>query len=258
LTPVVATWDDHDYGANDAGAEFPMKGESKDVFLDFFGEPADSERRLRDGGVYDAYTYGPEGRRVQVILLDTRWDRSPIAVVSDAEAAERKRRNIGPYAPTTGPEARMLGEDQWKWFEEQLRQDADVRLIGTSIPFLQEGTGWETWENFPDERDRLLQLIDRTGAEGIIFLTGDTHRAQFSRVDDAAAYPLWEINSSGLTENWPWPAPDSNRLGGTYVEDNYGLLRIDWSKADPDITLEIRDVAGDLVMQNMVRLSQLR
>jgi alkaline phosphatase D len=258
LTPVVATWDDHDYGANDAGAEYPMKRESKEAFLDFFGEPADSERRLRDGGVYAAYSFGPEGRRVQVILLDTRWDRSPIAVVSKAEAAERKRRNIGPYAPTTGSGARMLGEDQWQWLEEQLQQEAEVRLIGTSIPFLQEGTGWETWANFPDERDRLLALIERTGAEGIIFMTGDTHRAQFSKVVETAAYPLWEINSSGLTENWPWPAPDSNRLGGTYVEDNYGLIRIDWSKADPDITLEIRDVAGSLVMQNTVRLSELR
>lgn len=108
LTPVVATWDDHDYGVDDAGADYPMKRQSKQVFLDFFGEPSHSMRRLRDGGVYDAYLHGPDDRRVQVILLDTRWDRSPLQRVSDAEFAERKRVNAGPYTAKTGPDARML------------------------------------------------------------------------------------------------------------------------------------------------------
>src|SRR3546814_10905031 len=39
---VVGTWDDHDYGRNNAGAEYPMKRQSKQVFLDFFGEPQNS------------------------------------------------------------------------------------------------------------------------------------------------------------------------------------------------------------------------
>lgn len=257
-TPVVATWDDHDYGENDAGAEYPMKAESKDALLDFFGEPADSDRRTQPGGVYAAYLYGPQGQRVQVILLDTRWDRSPLARVSEAEYAQRQRVNAGPYTGSRGPEVRLLGKEQWAWLEEQLRQPAQLRLIGTSIPFVQEGTGWETWENFPDERARLLDVIERTNAKGVLFITGDTHRAQFSKLVGAAAYPLWELNSSGLTENYPYAAPDENRLGGVYTEDNYGLIRIDWSKPDPDITLEIRDVENDLVMQNTIRLSELQ
>jgi alkaline phosphatase D len=258
LAPVVATWDDHDYGVNDAGGDYPMKQDSKQAFLDFFGEPPASERRLRDGGIYTSYTYGPPDQRVQVILLDTRWDRSPLVRVSDAEYAARKRDNIGPYAPNPDPAARMLGEDQWQWLEEQLRQPARLRLIGTSIPFLQDGTGWETWANFPHERERLRRLIVDTEAEGIIFITGDTHRAQFSKLVGAAPYPLWEVNSSGLTENWQWAAPDANRLGGFYADDNYGLIRVDWSKPDPDIIMEIRNTANALIMQNTIRLSELQ
>lgn len=257
-TPVIATWDDHDYGANDAGAEYPMKAQSKQAFLDFFGEPPDSDRRLRDGGVYAVYNYGPEDRRVQIILLDTRWDRSPLARVDAAEYARRKPVNIGPYTATTGPSARILGEDQWAWLEEQLRQPARLRVIGTSIPFLQEGSGWETWDNFPDERRRLLDLIERTGANGVLFITGDTHHAQFSKLAGAAPYALWEVNSSGLTENYPDVAPDRNRLGGYYAEDNYGLIRVDWSKPDPAVIMEIRNTANDVVMQNTVRLSELQ
>ena len=32
---VLATWDDHDYGKNDAGTEYPKKNESQQLFLDF-------------------------------------------------------------------------------------------------------------------------------------------------------------------------------------------------------------------------------
>ncbi len=75
--PVLGTWDDHDYGANDAGGEFPKKAESQQVFLDFFGAPADDPRRTREG-IYSAQIIGPPGRRVQIILLDQRYFRSPL------------------------------------------------------------------------------------------------------------------------------------------------------------------------------------
>ncbi len=257
-TPIIATWDDHDYGANDIGAENPIKVASKQLLLDFFAEPAGSERRLREGGIYTAYLYGPSDRRVQVILLDTRWDRTPLKRVSEAEYSQRQQVYAGPYTAAVGPDAHLLGEDQWQWLKVQLQQPARLRLIGTSIPFLQDGTGWETWANFPEERARLIALITDTGANGVIFLTGDTHRAQFSKLAGAAPYPLWEVNSSGLTENWQWAAPDKNRLGGVYSEDNYGLLRIDWRKADPDVSMEIRNVRNELVMQNTIRLSELQ
>ena len=73
----LSTWDNHDYGSHNGGAEFEHKAVAKEVFLDFFGEPAASHRRLRDG-IYTARTFGPEGRRVQVILLDNRWNRGPL------------------------------------------------------------------------------------------------------------------------------------------------------------------------------------
>lgn len=257
-TPVIATWDDHDYGANDAGREYPQKIASKQIFLDFFGEPLASERRLRTGGLYTAYTYGPIGQRVQIILLDTRWDRTGLARVSDEEYAKRRREWIGPYTATTDPAARLLGEDQWHWLAEQLQQPAELRLIATSIPFLQEGTGWENWSNFPLEHARLATLLRERSADGVIFLTGDTHRGQFSKRTDLGRYPLLEVNASGLTENVDWPAPDRSRLGGVYTEDNFGLIRIDWRQADPEITMEIRAVDNDLVLQNTIRLSELQ
>ena len=57
--PILATWDDHDLGANDAGGDYPKKDESQKIFLDFFGDPDDSPRRHRPG-VYDAKVSVPK------------------------------------------------------------------------------------------------------------------------------------------------------------------------------------------------------
>src|SRR5690606_25410923 len=56
LAPLLATWDDHDYGINDGGADFTKRRESQQVFLDFLKTPADSPRRKQDG-IYDAAVY---------------------------------------------------------------------------------------------------------------------------------------------------------------------------------------------------------
>ena len=97
VCPVVATWDDHDYGKDDAGAEFEMRRESQQVFLDFLGVEKDDPRRTQEG-VYWSKVYGPAGRRVQIILLDARYFRGPLKKGYDArEPGEGYR---GKYAPS--------------------------------------------------------------------------------------------------------------------------------------------------------------
>ncbi len=83
----MATWDNHDYGTHNGGAEFFLKEQSKSAFLDFFGEPSDSPRRKREG-IYDAKIFGSEGQRVQIILLDTRYFKGPF--VQDTRSPEEK------------------------------------------------------------------------------------------------------------------------------------------------------------------------
>jgi|ERR1044072_2569916 alkaline phosphatase D len=38
LAPIMATWDDHDFGVNDGGDDYPQKVKSQKVFLDFWGD----------------------------------------------------------------------------------------------------------------------------------------------------------------------------------------------------------------------------
>ena len=49
--PVLATWDDHDYGRNDAGADFAHKEKAQRLFLDYWGIGA-GDPRARRPGVY--------------------------------------------------------------------------------------------------------------------------------------------------------------------------------------------------------------
>lgn len=265
--PLLATWDDHDYGANDAGGEYPKKAESQQVFLDFFGAPPNDPRRTRPG-VYNAQTFGPSGRRVQVIMLDLRYFRSPLK--HDFPAGEPGEGREGPYGPNRDPDATILGAAQWKWLEEQLRQPADLRLIGSSVQVISHEHGYESWANFPAERERLLHLVRDTHANRIVFLSGDRHEADISRLPAAdplgVGYSLFDITSSSLNQKSGTLTKakvlfrneiNSYRVGTIYYEENFGLIDIDWNQSDPLVRLQVRDVQGNVVLQQRLTLHQL-
>lgn len=47
-------------------------------------------------------------------------------------------------------------------------------------------------------------------------------------------------------------------MGLTYFETNFGTVVIDWEQPDPVIRLQVRDAAGGVVLQQRVKLSDLR
>ena len=266
--PVLATWDDHDYGLDDSGADYPMRRQSQAVFLDFFAAPPDDERRTRDG-VYCARVFGPPGRRVQVILLDTRSFRSPLK--GGFRPGERGEGRRGKYLPDPDPAATMLGEAQWRWLEEQLKAPAELRVIGSSVQVVPDEHGWEKWGNFPRERERLFRLIKQTGAGGVVLLSGDRHLAEISRLPAdhplGVGYPLYDVTSSSLnspsgnaTAAGTRFANEANsyRLGLTYFDTNFGTVHVDWDKPDPVVRLQVRDEKGDVALQQRLPLSQLK
>lgn len=266
--PIIGTWDDHDFGANDAGAEYPKKRESQQVFLDFFEVPRDDVRRSQVG-VYSAHLFGTSEKRVQLILLDARYFRSPLKRGFDPGEQGEGRRGI--YLPNTDLEATVLGETQWQWLAKQFAEPAQLRIICSSVQVIPDEHGWEMWGNFPRERARLFRLIRETRAEGVILISGDRHLAEISRLPsdhpDSPGYPLFEVTSSSLN------APSGNfskagvrfaneinsyRVGLTYFDTNFGTIQIDWDQPDPIIRLQVRDEKGGVVLQQRLRLSQLR
>ena len=249
---VLATWDDHDFGVNDGGADYPKRVESQRVFLDFWKDAADSVRRTRPG-VYDAHIIGPPGKRVQFILLDTRYFRSSLKRGSE-------RRTGGPWVPDDDPNKTMLGEAQWRWLESELQKPAEFRIVASSIQLIAEAAGQETWSNLPHERERFLKLLSKTKASGVVLISGDRHWSELSSLTQGVPYPLFDLTSSSFNQPHGRGTPTQNRHRAsktTYHKENFGAITIEWAN-DPKITLEIRNTIGERQLGKSLRLSDLQ
>jgi alkaline phosphatase D len=260
--PVMATWDNHDYGKHNGGAEFELKEMAKTAFLDFFGEPKDSQRR-KTPGIYDAKIFGPTGQRVQIILLDTRYFKGPF--VKDKRSKEEKKAaglsgSMGNYVPNKDPDVTLLGKAQWLWLEEQLLKPAEVRFIVSSTQVIPDEKAMDEWGNYPLERQRLFNLIKKTKANGVIILSGNVHFTEISKLG-YFPYPLLEFSSSGLTHTNKHYAKAKNtyRIAGPYAEPHFGMIEIDWdAKPSTYINLSVVSLDGGIAFSYSVALSSLR
>lgn len=226
-TPIIGTWDDHDYAYNNAGGDISFKRESQRLFLDFMEVPQDSPRRIQEG-IYTSHEFGEAGKRIKFIMLDNR------------------------YFKGLEPSALLLGEQQWKWLEQEFKTStADLHFIavglpvfGPLIPFTEE------WGEYATEQNRLLKLLKTYNPKGVVFLTGDKH---FSSI-----YKYWgqlEFMSSGMTHvtnrKFWWYL--GRRYPVTYFGESYGQIDIDWDGNTPLLTMMIRDPKGRQIHKKQVR-----
>lgn len=216
--PVIGTWDDHDYARDNSDGHLLTKKDSQKQFLDFLEEPEFSPRRFQEG-VYTAYDFGTEGRRVKIILLDNRYFK-----------------NLDPKHP-------LLGKVQWDWLESQLRNSkadfhiimAGLQIFAPKIPLTEE------FADYPVEMQRLLGLVQKHKPKGALFLSGDKHFASISR-----KHGQLEFTASGMTH----VAPKSTwwflarQFEKTFFGLNYGLIDLSWVGSNPKIRLAIRGVKG--------------
>lgn len=252
-SPIMAVWDDHDYGMDDAGANYPQREASKKIILDFFEEPEKSARRSQAGGIYTSRVLGQEGKRIQIILLDTRYSRSDLKKAPGGSQTG--------YIPDSSSNAAMLSPEQWIWLEEQLKQPAEVRLIGSSIQVVSEDHRFEKWANMPAERSRLFETIRKSGANGVVILSGDRHLGEISSMDAGLGYPLVDITASGINQASPTyrnAEVNKHRLAAMPWGNHFGVVRVDWSRADPLIRLELRDEDNDVAVSHRIPLSALK
>jgi alkaline phosphatase D len=189
--PLYATWDDHDFGANDTNGLLLGKENAQQVFREYHANPSYGDGRE---GIYTKFRMSG----VEFFLLDTRYfaatARSPIA---------------------DGPT--LLGAAQWEWLREGLRSsDAPFKVLASGLIWngaVRPGTP-DHWDTYPEEREAIFRFLGDEGISGVVLMGGDIHRTRVLRYETRAlvGYPLTElitspIHSGVIVEaNTPHPA----------------------------------------------------
>ncbi|TQV76728.1 alkaline phosphatase family protein [Aliikangiella marina] len=223
-TPILATWDDHDYGMQDGNKYFTAKEAAKTEFINFWRYPEIEQLRHKPQGIFHTYWTEHKGKKVQIILLDTRWYRDPM-VFADLTEAQRVELGVGPYKEHVDTSKTLLGEIQWEWFANELKKPADFRVVVSSIAVLAEHTGWDSWANYPHELEKLLALLHPVNQGNLVIISGDIHKAEISqRTYNGKIFT--DVSSSGLDAAIYPAAPNQYRFGNPLLDNNFGVLTL--------------------------------
>ena len=206
-TKKFVIWDDHDYGLNDAGANYIYKAESQQIYNDAWNIDQNDPRRSREG-IYFSELKDIAGKKILIVGLDTRYFRSNLIKIGNS------------YKPHKNSNTTILGPIQWQWLEKELSREHDILILASSIQVLATEHRFEKWANIPHERDRLLALLNKLSSK-VLIISGDRHRAGFYKLDN-----IYEFTSSSLNKGiFPSYESDSLLLGKTYTQNNYGIVQ---------------------------------
>ena len=224
-TDIFAIWDDHDYGKNDGGSDYKYKKLAENLFLDFWNVPINDVRRSREG-IYFSENKVFFNKKYKLIFLDTRYFRSQL------------KGKKGSYQKNNDESATILGKEQWTWLEKELDSNFDYLFIFSSIQIIPEDHGFEKWSNFPNDRTKLLKILEKYKDRTILF-SGDRHRSGIYKRNG-----IIEITSSSM--NKPGSSffeTDKYLIGETYPQENYSVLKI----LNDDINIDIKDKHGEIL-----------
>lgn len=237
--PVIGTWDDHDYGQNDGNKSYLKKKESKKLLLEFL-DVSPLNPVYNHDGVYMSYEIGEPHKKVKIILLDSR---------SFQDILEEDKNSKARYLKSMDGD--ILGEEQWQWLTNELQNSsAEINIIVSSIQFIADKHAYEKWANFPKAKQRMLKLINENDKRNILFISGDRHIGEISKLSiDGLDYPLYDITSSGLTHSYTKSTEvNPYRIGDLVVDKNYGLLQFDWKPQSVNISCQIKGIDGKVLV----------
>jgi alkaline phosphatase D len=172
-THHYAVWDDHDYGPNDSDRGFTLKESAREVFSKYWLNPTYG----RDGkGIFTSFIWGD----CEFILLDNRYFR----------AANKSKDKNKDY----------FGKEQLEWLRDKLAfSRATFKFVCTGGQILTDAALFENYSTYPEERQRMLNMIEEEKIEGVIFLDGDRHFSEISKLARPNLPPLYDFTCSPLT-----------------------------------------------------------
>ncbi|QMU27543.1 alkaline phosphatase D family protein [Adhaeribacter radiodurans] len=233
--PQYAIWDDHDYGPNDADRSFWNKDITTEALKLFWANP--NYNLTGEGGITGTFNWND----AQFFLLDDRYFRSP---------NNSKRDKV------------LLGKTQLNWLIDALTSSkASFKFICIGGQVLNSVNAFENYSTFPIEKQQLLNRITAARIPGVIFLDGDRHHTELSRLNRKGTYPLYDLTISPLTAG-PGKGDgnaNKNQLPGTfYNQRNFAVLAVSGPDTDRVLIITVYSYDSEPIWQQQIRANDLK
>lgn len=232
-----AIWDDHDYGPNDSDRSFRNKQHTLEAFRLFWGNPTFGVEGVP--GITTMFQWAD----VDFFLLDDRFHRTP----NDRAGGERT----------------VLGKAQIDWLLDALSASrAPFKFVVLGGQFLNPFPYGENYSAYPEERSAILTLISQENISGVIFLTGDRHHSELSKLERKPHYPLYDLTISPLTAGPNTKAANEAnhlRISGTYVNQrNFARLAVSGPRKERVLQISNYDKTGRELWNFTIKASDLK
>lgn len=237
-TQHYAIWDDHDFGPNDGDRSFYYKYETQNAFKDFWANKSYGIDANQKEGIFSTFNWGD----AQFFLLDDRFFKSP----NDRLTGERT----------------ILGTKQFEWLIDALASsNAAFKIIVIGGQVLNTSARFENYETYPQEKQKLLSEIQQNKIKGVLFLSGDRHFSELSKLNRENTYPLYDWTVSPLTSgigNSYKDDTNKNRVEGSlFAQNNFGILNFSGNKANRQLKLTLFDVQGNELWTKVITKTEL-
>lgn len=99
-----------------------------------------------------------------------------------------------------------------------------------------------------------MDLIAKTQPKNAFYLSGDRHISEISKTTIPGYGAFYDFTSSGLTHSSEGNTSEPNgfRVSKLVDKKSFGVIKIDWSKAKPQVTFEMRGLENVLIDSHKV------
>jgi len=235
-TPIYAIWDDHDAATDDVWlGPYRDKPVWKPMLLEIFKQNWNNPGYGTEEWPGCWYSFSID--QVDFFMLDGRYYRT----------------NPFDENPT------MLGPVQKAWLKKALLNSrGTIKVVVSPVPWAlaSKGEARDTWNGFKAERREIFDFLAENKINGVILLSADRHRSDAWRIERDNGYPLYEFESSRLT-NQHFHELMPNALFGYNAKQSFGFLTFDTGAPDPTVTYQIYSIDNELINSIEIRLSEI-
>lgn len=231
-----AIWDDHDYGPNDSDRSYHLKKETLKTFKNFFANP----NYIFDEGITGYFQWAD----CDFFLLDNRYWRTP-----------NNRTDIEDHD--------VIGEEQIQWLLDAMANSyAPFKFVVMGGQFINPMKRYEKHANVaPKERYKIMAAIEKLKIEGVVFITGDVHHTELSKLDIDGAYPLYDLTVSPLTSGVAGYEAEKNPTqveGSLIKERSYAKIDVKGSRKDRSLNIKVYNSSGEERWSYVINENELK